>query len=407
MGVMAELSCQSVMSSVQYQMIPDSTDHETVFNIVNYAQPVQDEIDEGYSTNYSPSSKSTSSFECDTSFERQEPSSSDIQYVTGQIGERIDDGKGNMMWLVDFKLDFLNDIEKSGADKRPAAEFEVSEPAKRMKVCEVQDSFVDDNQDSPLNLSHISPAPVLSPSSVLSSAPSSVVSCPSSGGNKPNYTYTDLITLALRDKTALTVSGIYQWITDNYPYYKAEDDRWKNSVRHNLSMNPNFRKGGRAKQGTGHVWVLADVSDLRPQESLSENSSGRKDSSDEAIRKILQSSFPKSAASVPVKKRSAAKRHQPPSSAASSSLPVTQAPVRMVQVAPPPPPPSYTVVSSAPMYDIQGAYPVQVGVAPPPYTPPAPQAHTQYLTVDYQQQQQQQQQQHQNQYDFSVSDSDR
>ena len=30
---------------------------------------------------------------------------------------------------------------------------------------------------------------------------------------KPNYTYTDLITLALKDKTALTVSGIYQWIS--------------------------------------------------------------------------------------------------------------------------------------------------------------------------------------------------
>ena len=95
---------------------------------------------------------------------------------------------------------------------------------------------------------------------------------------KPNYTYTDLITLALKDKTSLTVSGIYQWITyvhypiilstllicifrENYPYFKAEDDRWKNSVRHNLSMNPNFRKGGRAKQGSGHVWVLADLGD--------------------------------------------------------------------------------------------------------------------------------------------------
>ena len=30
---------------------------------------------------------------------------------------------------------------------------------------------------------------------------------------KPNYTYTDLITLALKDKTSLTVSEIYQWIT--------------------------------------------------------------------------------------------------------------------------------------------------------------------------------------------------
>jgi hypothetical protein len=30
---------------------------------------------------------------------------------------------------------------------------------------------------------------------------------------KPPYTYTDLITQALRDQPALTVSGIYNWIT--------------------------------------------------------------------------------------------------------------------------------------------------------------------------------------------------
>ena len=45
---------------------------------------------------------------------------------------------------------------------------------------------------------------------------------------------------------------------ENYPYFKAEDDRWKNSVRHNLSMNPHFRKGSKAKHGSGHLWVLAD-----------------------------------------------------------------------------------------------------------------------------------------------------
>ena len=46
--------------------------------------------------------------------------------------------------------------------------------------------------------------------------------------------------------------------SENFPYFKAEDDRWKNSVRHNLSMNPHFRKGTKSKQGAGHVWVLAD-----------------------------------------------------------------------------------------------------------------------------------------------------
>ena len=54
---------------------------------------------------------------------------------------------------------------------------------------------------------------------------------------------------------------------DRFHYFKAEDDRWKNSVRHNLSMNPHFRKGGKAKQGSGHLWVLADYD---KEESLSQ-----------------------------------------------------------------------------------------------------------------------------------------
>ena len=148
------------------------------------------------------------------------------------------------------------------AEKR-LQEFAPVEASKRLKLCEVQEGGLGLGQDpatspaQPLNLSHLSPG--LDKEAATSSS--------ASDGSKPNYTYTDLITLALRDKTALTVSGIYQWITDNYPYYKAEDDRWKNSVRHNLSMNPNFRKGGRAKQGTGHVWVLADQTDLNRQVS--------------------------------------------------------------------------------------------------------------------------------------------
>ena len=188
-----------------------------------------------------------------------------------------------MMWLVDFKLDFLNDIDKNGGQckaildciiilifplEKRVQECENLTQNKRLKLSEV----VDLCPESPLNLSH----------STLQSPPQSAsppVIPPESfeiSSNKPNYTYTDLITLALRDKTSLTVSEIYQWITDNFPYYKAEDDRWKNSVRHNLSMNPNFRKGGRAKQGTGHVWVLADQSSepLQQVKCLWSNSCG-------------------------------------------------------------------------------------------------------------------------------------
>nr|XP_029734210.1 fork head domain transcription factor slp2-like [Aedes albopictus] len=73
---------------------------------------------------------------------------------------------------------------------------------------------------------------------------------------KPPFTYTELIEYALEDKGELTVSGIYQWISP-FPFYKSNDDRWKNSVRHNLSINPHFRKGNKAPQGAGHLWTIS------------------------------------------------------------------------------------------------------------------------------------------------------
>ncbi|XP_063237076.1 uncharacterized protein LOC134539219 [Bacillus rossius redtenbacheri] len=74
---------------------------------------------------------------------------------------------------------------------------------------------------------------------------------------KPPFTYTELIEQALEEKGELTVSEIYQWISQHFPFYKPNDDRWKNSVRHNLSINPSFRKGCKAPQGAGHLWTVA------------------------------------------------------------------------------------------------------------------------------------------------------
>ncbi|XP_073967588.1 hepatocyte nuclear factor 3-beta-like [Choristoneura fumiferana] len=88
---------------------------------------------------------------------------------------------------------------------------------------------------------------------------------PPPASRKPPYTYPELIERALRENGELTVSAIYQWISDRFPYYKANDERWKNSVRHNLSINPHFRKGARAPQGAGHLWSLAaNALDLLP-----------------------------------------------------------------------------------------------------------------------------------------------
>ncbi|XP_043247641.1 fork head protein homolog 2-like [Amphibalanus amphitrite] len=92
---------------------------------------------------------------------------------------------------------------------------------------------------------------------------------------KPPFTYTELIEQALLEEGQLTVSGIYRWITSHFSFYKSCDDRWKNSVRHNLSMNPYFRKGCKAGSGAGHLWTLADVDGRRVRRNQTAARMGR------------------------------------------------------------------------------------------------------------------------------------
>ncbi|KAL6468761.1 hypothetical protein MHYP_G00222850 [Metynnis hypsauchen] len=75
---------------------------------------------------------------------------------------------------------------------------------------------------------------------------------------KPTESYIALISMAIlaSKERKLLLSDIYQWIMDQYPYFKSKDKNWRNSVRHNLSLNECFIKAGRSDNGKGHFWAI-------------------------------------------------------------------------------------------------------------------------------------------------------
>ncbi|RZF46010.1 hypothetical protein LSTR_LSTR006776 [Laodelphax striatellus] len=145
----------------------------------------------------------------------------------------------NLSWLLDFKVSSLFDPDGS------------EENGERLLDGDFQ------RVDSPQNTTPVSQSSPSTPLFTLPPPPP--VPHPSTTNRllKPPFTYTELIEQALKEKGQLTVSGIYNWMSEKFPFFKAHDERWKNSVRHNLSINPHFRKGMKASQGSGHFWTLS------------------------------------------------------------------------------------------------------------------------------------------------------
>ncbi|CAO3642714.1 unnamed protein product [Mucor hiemalis] len=92
---------------------------------------------------------------------------------------------------------------------------------------------------------------------------------------KPPYSYATLIKYAIENslRKKLTLSEIYQWVIDHYPYYGSAGTGWKNSIRHNLSLNKSFIRVPRPinEPGKGSYWQVdyrAAEAELRSKSNL-------------------------------------------------------------------------------------------------------------------------------------------
>ena len=87
---------------------------------------------------------------------------------------------------------------------------------------------------------------------------------------KPPYSYIALIVMAIQatPNKRCTLSEIYQFLQQRFPFFRGAYQGWKNSVRHNLSLNECFIKlpKGLGRPGKGHYWTIDPAAEFMFEE---------------------------------------------------------------------------------------------------------------------------------------------
>ncbi|XP_069502910.1 forkhead box protein J1-B-like [Ambystoma mexicanum] len=189
----------------------------------------------------------------------------DQENVNGSV--TLDDSLTSLQWLQDFS------ILSASLDKPPASNYQLHQLHQAHQKLHLHGSDAPSSPPAGDTAATGMPSNLGNPTSAATSSTGRQPGLPSIAQGsteeidykanphiKPPYSYATLICMAMQasKKTKITLSAIYNWITENFCYYRHAEPSWQNSIRHNLSLNKCFMKVPRQKDepGKGGFWQI-------------------------------------------------------------------------------------------------------------------------------------------------------